>query len=125
MLNKEDIWGSSVTEFFDYAEEKEQLLWSYLFEKIIEVTPRSYKKQILPIIEKIGEKPFRKVLHNWLEIVILAKPKTAFYEDELGLRTRTKLSIRISKRNYFCSSYSCFAFCSRPKFYRFTFRTSH
>jgi hypothetical protein len=85
MLNKEDVWGNNVTEFFDYADEKEQLLWSYLFEKIIEVTPRSYKKQILPIIEKIGEKPFRKIVHNWLEIVILATPKTAFYEDESGL----------------------------------------
>lgn len=85
MLNKEDIWGTQVTEFFDYADEKEQLLWSYLFEKIIEVTPRSYKKQILPIIEKIGEKSFRQTVHNWLEIVILAKPKTAFYEDESGL----------------------------------------
>ncbi len=85
MLNKEDIWGTRVTEFFDYADEKEQLLWSYLFEKIIEVTPRSYKKQILPIIKKIGEKPFRKNLHEWLEIVILAKPKTAFYNDESGL----------------------------------------
>ncbi|WP_338766099.1 DUF4132 domain-containing protein [Bernardetia sp. ABR2-2B] len=85
MLNKEDVWGNSVTEFFDYADEKEQLLWSYLFEKIIEFTPRSYKKQILPIIEKIGEKPFRKTLHNWLELVILTKPKTAFYEDESGL----------------------------------------
>jgi len=85
MLNKEDVWGNSVTEFFDYAEEKEQLLWSYLFEQLIEVTPRSYKKQILPSIEKIGEKSFRKTIHNWLEIVILAKPKTAFYEDESGL----------------------------------------
>jgi hypothetical protein len=85
MLNKEDVWGNSVTEFFDYADEKEQLLWSYLFEKIIEVTPRSYKKQILPIVEKIGEKPFRKTIHAWLELVILAKPKTAFYEDESGL----------------------------------------
>lgn len=85
MLNKEDVWGNSVTEFFDYADEKEQLLWSYLFEKIIEVTPRSYKKQILPIIEKIGEKSFRKTVHSWLEIVILTKPKTAFYEDESGL----------------------------------------
>ncbi len=85
MLNKEDVWGNKVTEFFDYADEKEQLLWSYLFEKIIEVTPRSYKKQILPIIEKIGEKPFRKTVHSWLELVILEKPKTAFYEDESGL----------------------------------------
>ncbi|WP_338791748.1 DUF4132 domain-containing protein [Bernardetia sp. MNP-M8] len=85
MLNKEDSWGNSVTEFFDYAEEKEQLLWSYLFEKIIDVTPRSYKKQILPIIKKIGEKSFRTIVHSWLELVILQKPKTAFYEDESGL----------------------------------------
>ncbi len=85
MLNKEDVWGNKVAEFFDYADEKEQLLWSYLFEKIIEVTPRSYKKQILPIIEKIGAKSFRKIVHSWLEIVILTKPKTAFYEDESGL----------------------------------------
>ncbi|AFM03001.1 hypothetical protein Fleli_0527 [Bernardetia litoralis DSM 6794] len=85
MLNKEDVWGSSVTEFFDYADEKEQLLWSYFFEKIIETTPRSYKKQILPIIEKIGKNSFRKIIHNWLEIVILATPKTAFYQDESGL----------------------------------------
>lgn len=85
MLNKEDVWGDKVTEFFDYADEKEQLLWSYLFEKIIEVTPRSYKKQILPIIKKIGEKSFRKTIHSWLELVILTPPKTAFYEDESGL----------------------------------------
>lgn len=85
MLNKEDIWGNSVTEFFDYADEKQQLLWSYLFEKIVEVTPRSYKKQILPIVEKIGDKYFRKTVHDWLELVILTKPKTAFYEDESGL----------------------------------------
>ena len=85
MLNKEDVWGSSVTDFFDYADEKQQLLWSYLFEKVVEVTPRSYKKQILPIIGKIGEKLFRKTIHNWIEIIILAKPKTAFYQDESGV----------------------------------------
>ncbi|WP_291727951.1 DUF4132 domain-containing protein [Bernardetia sp.] len=85
MINKDDVWGNAVTEFFDYAEEKQQLLWSYLFEKIAEVTPRSYKKQILPILEKIGEKQFRKVVHDWLELVILTPPKTVFYEDESGL----------------------------------------
>jgi len=85
MLNKEDVWGDKVTEFFDYADEKEQLLWSYLFEIIIEVTPRSYKKQILPILEKIGKKSFRKTVHSRLELIILTPPKTAFYKDESGL----------------------------------------